>query len=81
MRPVTQVLRGRRRKLNANFAQFLEYHLIEACFCNVARGNEKGHVEQGVGWVRRNLLTPMPGELKFALAALRSAAGTDLTRA
>jgi transposase len=57
---VTKVLRGRQRKLNAVFAQFLEYHLIEARFCNVARGNEKGHVEMGVGWARRNLLTPMP---------------------
>ena len=57
---VTQILRGRNRKLNANFAKFLEYHLIEARFCNAARGNEKGHVENGVGWTRRNLLTPMP---------------------
>lgn len=57
---VDQVLRGRQRKLNARFAKFLEYHLIEARFCNVARGNEKGHVENGVGWARRNLLTPMP---------------------
>ena len=57
---VTQVLRGRWRKLNAEFARFLAYHLIEARFCNVACGNEKGHVENGVGWARRNLLTPLP---------------------
>jgi transposase len=57
---VTQILRGRGRKLNAEFARFLAYHLIEARFCNAGRGNEKGHVENGVGWARRNLLTPLP---------------------
>jgi len=56
---VTQIQRGRRRKLNTTFAQFVDYHLIEARFCNAARGNEKGHVEMGVGWARRNLLTPI----------------------
>jgi transposase len=57
---VTAIVRRRERKLNAEFAKFLKYHLIEARFCNAARGNEKGHVENGVGWARRNLLTPLP---------------------
>jgi len=33
----------------------------EAHFCNVNKGNEKGHVENKVGYVRRNLFVPMPG--------------------
>jgi transposase len=57
---VTKVGRGRRRKLNRTFEMFVDYHLIAPRFCNVARGNEKGHVEMGVGWARRNLLTPLP---------------------
>jgi len=57
---VTKVGRGHERTTNTTFQKFLDYHLIDARFCNVARGNEKGHVENGVGWARRNLLTPMP---------------------
>lgn len=57
---VTKVGRGRRRDLNATFEQFAEQCLFTAAFCNVARGNEKGHVENGVGWVRRNLFVPQP---------------------
>lgn len=57
---VTKVGRGRRRDLNTTFEQFCEQCLFTAAFCNVARGNEKGHVENGVGWVRRNLFVPQP---------------------
>jgi transposase len=57
---VTKVGEGRRRRLNQTFAQFVDYHLITPRFCNVAKANEKGHVEGGVGWARRNLLTPLP---------------------
>jgi transposase len=57
---VTKVGRGRRRDLNTTFAQFCEQCLFTAAFCNVARGNEKGHVENSVGWVRRNLFVPQP---------------------
>lgn len=57
---VTKVGRGRQRKLNQTFKKFVDYHLITPRFCNVARGNEKGHVEMGVGWVRRNMMTPLP---------------------
>lgn len=57
---VTRVGRGRRRELNTTFEQFCEQCLFTAAFCNVARGNEKGHVENGVGWVRRNLFVPQP---------------------
>lgn len=57
---VTQVGRGKQRKLNPTFEAFSQRHLFEPAFCNVARGNEKGHVENAVGWVRRNLFVPEP---------------------
>ncbi len=46
---VTKVGRGRRRDRNAMFVDFSQRYLFESAFCNVARGNEKGHVENGVG--------------------------------
>ena len=57
---VIKVGRGRHRELNPRFERFSEACLFTPAFCNVARGNEKGHVENGVGWVRRNLLVPVP---------------------
>ncbi len=49
-----------KRIINAQFEKFRDYYLFEDAFCNVARGNEKGHVEGGVGWIRRNLFVPVP---------------------
>jgi len=57
---VQKVLRGRKRELNEAFEQFSEHYLFESSFCNVARGHEKGHVESGVKWAQRSLMTPLP---------------------
>jgi transposase len=57
---VTKVGRGRRRDRNSTFEAFSERYLFESAFCNVGQGHEKGHVENGVGWARRNLFTPRP---------------------
>jgi len=57
---VVQVQRGRGRVLNRNFETFAGYHLFEPRFCNIAKGNEKGHVENGVKWMQKTLLTPLP---------------------
>jgi transposase len=57
---VTKVLRGRQREMNTTFKEFCERHLFEPAFCNVARGNEKGNVENGVKWARNNLFVPPP---------------------
>lgn len=57
---VIKVHRGRRRDLNKSFEKFSEHYQFACAFCNVGRGNEKGHVEGGVGWVRRNLFVPIP---------------------
>jgi len=57
---VAKVLRGRKREEQQRFQAFRAYYAFEARFCNVGRGNEKGGVEGQVGYVRRNLLTPIP---------------------
>lgn len=57
---VTRVFRGRRRGVNKTFQEFSERYLFTPEFCNVARGNEKGHVERGVRWARQNLFVPPP---------------------
>ena len=57
---VRKVLRGRGRHLNATFQRFCDHYLLEPAFCNVAWGNEKGSVENGVKWAEQNLLAPPP---------------------
>lgn len=55
------------------FSQFRGHYRFEARFCNLYSGNEKGSVENAVGFLRRNLLVPVPAvgstaELNAALA-------------
>jgi len=57
---VTKVLRGRNRTLNLTFQEFSDRYLFEPAFCSIGRGNEKGHVENGVKWAQRNLFVPPP---------------------
>ena len=49
----------RRRETKA-FSELKSYYLFEAHFCAPGKGNEKGKVENKVGYVRRNFLTPVP---------------------
>lgn len=57
---VTKVGCGRRRDLNVTFEDFARHYLFDPDFCNVAQGHEKGHVEKGVDWARKNLFVPVP---------------------
>jgi len=57
---VAQVLEGRERVVSEGFRRFMLHHRFQAEFCNPASGNEKGNVENKVGYTRRNLLTPVP---------------------
>lgn len=41
------------------FSRFRTHYGFDATFCNPASGNEKGNVENKVGYLRRNLLTPL----------------------
>jgi transposase len=71
---VTHVGQGRSRQLNERFKQLRSFYLFETRFCNVARGNEKGDVENQVKRSQRTYLTPVPevtsiGELAEKLEA------------
>ncbi len=57
---VAKILPGRERKLTQGFLRLVSYYLFEPHFCRVRRGNEKGVVENLVGFSRRNFLVPVP---------------------
>lgn len=42
------------------FSQFRAHYRFESRYCNPYSGNEKGSVENAVGFLRRNLLVPVP---------------------
>lgn len=57
---VKKVLKGRHRNLQERFIQFNSHYLYEPQFCNPARGNEKGQVENLIGYLERNFFIPIP---------------------
>ena len=57
---VVYVGRGRERRLNRRFLELRSWYLFASRFCNVAKGNEKGHVENLVKRSQRTFLTPVP---------------------
>jgi hypothetical protein len=63
---VAQILDGSERVLSDGFYRFKLHHRFEADFCNPASGNEKGNVENKVGYDRRNMLVPVPVIEDFA---------------
>jgi len=58
---VTKVLKDEKRQLTESFIRFMNHFGFNAIFCNIAKGNEKGSVENKVGYHRRNMLVPIPG--------------------
>jgi len=57
---VTKVGKQGQRELTSKFRELRSHYLFESRFCNVARGNEKGHVENSVKRAERTYLTPVP---------------------
>lgn len=57
---VTKILKGKERKENERFVAFRSACLFESRFCNPARGNEKGRIENVVKYAKNNYLTPVP---------------------
>jgi transposase len=57
---VVYVGHGRERRLNRRFVELRSWYLFDSRFCNVAKGNEKGHVENLVKRSQRTFLTPLP---------------------
>lgn len=57
---VTEILEGAERVITDGFYRFMLHHRFKADFCNPSKGNEKGSVENKVGYTRRNMLVPVP---------------------
>jgi len=56
---VLEILRGKKRTEQQAFIVFRSHYLFDSHYCTPGAGNEKGGVEHGVGYVRRNYLTPI----------------------
>lgn len=57
---VSKILANRTRIEQDDFSSFRAHYLFDSHFCNIAKGNEKGSVENLVGYARRNFLVPVP---------------------
>ncbi len=62
---VIKVLKGGERELSDGFMRFVNHYGFEVEFCNPASGNEKGNVENKVGYTRRNFFVPVPTVSSF----------------
>lgn len=79
---VSQILKGRQRKLTDGFLKLQSHYLFKEHFCLAARGNEKGVVERYVGYARANFLVPVPqaSSLEELNASLATSCREDLKR-
>lgn len=59
------------------FSQFRAHYRCESRYCNPYSGNEKGSVENAVGFLRRNLLVPVPEAGSLDEPDERLASGCD----
>lgn len=63
---VLRILEGRNRIEQTAFVTFRSHYLFESRYCTPGQGHEKGGVEHGVGYIRRNFLTPLLSGDSFA---------------
>ena len=63
---VSKIIGPTERTLTREFLRLESHYLFTHRFCRVARGNEKGHVENLVGYGRRNFLVPVPSFSTFS---------------
>jgi transposase len=56
---VKKIVLGQPRQEQEKFIVFRSHYLFESHYCTPGAGNEKGRVEDGVGYARRNFLTPL----------------------
>jgi transposase len=64
---VQHILEGRNRQEQEAFIVFRSHHLFESHFCTPGQGHEKGGVEHGVGFGRRNPSTSS-GQASWSLS-------------
>ncbi len=57
---VKTVMKNGERGLTDQFMRLVNHYGFSAAFCNPGKGNEKGSVENKVGYHRRNFLVPVP---------------------
>jgi transposase len=62
---VQHILEGRNRQEQQAFIVFRSHHLFQSHFCTPGQGHEKGRVEKGVGFSRRNFMVPIPRVASF----------------
>ena len=79
---VLKIVGGRGREATREFLRLESHYLFEHHFCRVRRPNEKGHVENLLGFARRNFLVPIPevGSLETLNAQLIEHCRRDLQR-
>jgi transposase len=63
---VKRVFTGRTRHEQHAFVAFRSHYLFDSHFCTPGQGHEKGGVEHGIGFVRRNFMVPLPIAESFA---------------
>jgi transposase len=79
---VARITGSRSREVTREFQRLRSHFLFEPHFCLVRRANEKGHVENLVGYARRNFLVPVPAAPTFEAlnGDLLAKCGEDLRR-
>ena len=63
---VTEIIKGGGREVTERFRLFAEHYRFKPVFMNPESGNEKGNVENKVGYLRRNELVPVPHFISLA---------------
>jgi hypothetical protein len=79
---IAKITGSRAREVTREFQRLKSHFLFAAHFCLVRRANEKGHVENLVGYARRNFLVPVPAVPTFEALneGLRAKCREDLRR-
>ncbi len=79
---VKRIMTGRQRELTDEFLRLQSHYLFLHHFCLVRRANEKGHVENLIGFARRNFLVPLPrvDSIQVLNRQLEEACRLDLQR-
>jgi transposase len=79
---VAKITGGRERELTSEFLRLEGHYLFEHHFCLVRRPCEKGHVENLIGYSRRNYLVPVPeaDSLESLNSELQQRCRRDLSR-
>lgn len=63
---ISKIVGRRERECTREFLRLQSHYLFRSHFCLVRRANEKGHVENLLGYARRNFLVPVPDVSSFA---------------